>query len=308
MDQTVKLKSALKAEIRKTIKEAQSSLNNSELKVGSKISLPIDTYEDYKGKKVTIISIDPYKDNSVEVEDNEGISWESDAESFGLHFKDGKLYKDTQINELARVANVIKIGNLKAAQAYAEANKGKWVSDMVKAVIDAGGDGITQPALASQIGKGLQQTINPKVRELIDAGVFTQGEAGPKIAQSKHEKPIKSIDPKSTKTNSLEDDEDIEIEDDFLKSDEDNEEDEEELAKKVIPNKNIQSDSKKLDQVLSDMKKLASDYKAAKGTDREKEIVSKLKDLNKEKIRLEKTVHKALGSEDDEILDNDENE
>lgn len=239
MDQTAKLKAALKAEIRKTIKESQEL---------------------------------------------------------------GK----SDVSELARVATVIKIGNKKAAEAYVLANKGKWVADMVQAVIDAGDAGITQPALATAIGKGSQQTINPKVREFITAGVFVQGEAGVKTAQPKQEPKVKEKTPKPTKIAPKSDDEDEdEFTDDFEKSDaeDDAPEDEDTMAAKATPNKGVQSDAKKLDQVLADMKKLAAEYKAKKGSPEGDTIVAKLKDLNKEKTKLEKTVHKALGDEDDDLLD-----
>jgi hypothetical protein len=231
MDQTAKLKTALKAEIRKTIKEVQD------------------------------------------------------------------------INELARVANVLKIGNLKAAQAYAEANKGKWVSDMVLAVIKAGADGITQPALAVAIGKGSQQTINPKVRELITAGVFTQGEAGIKQSTPSQEKSPKVIEPITKKSD---DEDEPEIEDNFLKvDDEEGGEDEETLAAKASPNKGVQSDAKKLDDVLKKMKSLGAEYKTTKGTPRGEEIVTQLKGLNKEKLKLEKLVKAALGDDEDIEIEND---
>lgn len=215
------------------------------------------------------------------------------------------------LQELARVATTIKISNLKAAQAYADANKGKWVSDMVQAVIDAGDSGITQPDLAAAIGKGSQQSINPKVRELLAAGVFSTGEASVKTEpKSKEDKPnnkpqIKALPPKSDEDNEdidVLDDED-EIADEYFKSDEDDSsEDEDELAKKATPNKGVQSKANQLDSVIKQMKALAAKYKSAEGQEKA-DITAQLKDLTKQKSALEKDVKKTLGDEDDDIED-----
>jgi hypothetical protein len=281
MDQTAKLKAALKAEIRKTIKESQSYDLNWKPEGWSREAYTDGEYRyfDEKGEPRT-------------------------TEEWKEEWYKHHINKNKPVNELARVATVIKIGNKKAAEAYVLANKGKWVSDMVQAVIDAGDAGITQPALATAIGKGSQQTINPKVREFITAGVFVQGEAGVKTAQPKQEPKAKEKTPKPSKVSPKSDDED-EFTDDFEKSDaeDDAPEDEDTMAAKATPNKGVQTDAKKLDQVLADMKKLAADYKTKKGTPDGDAIVAKLKDLNKEKVKLEKTVHKALGDEDDDLLD-----
>lgn len=215
-----------------------------------------------------------------------------------------KTIKEVQdVNELARVANTLKIGNLKAAQAYAEANKGKWVSDLVLAVIKAGADGITQPALAVAIGKGSQQTINPKVRELLAAGVLTQGEAEIKTATPKQEPKAKETPKADTSSKDEDDDEDLEFTDDFEKSDasDDAPEDDDTLDSKATTAKGVQTDAKKLDDVIKQMKALGAEYKTAKDTERGPEIVAKLKDLNKEKLKLEKLIAASLGDDEDEI-------
>jgi len=299
MDQTAKLKTVLKAEIRKVIKETQvRKANNDEYKIAAEFA---------KTKNGSVGSIGVNDNGTINlIVDYPGGS----EEAFEINSQ-GKEIKS--VNELARVANTIKISNEAAAKAYVDANKGKWVSDMVQAVLDAGEAGITQPALAEKIGKGSQQTINPKVRELLAAGVFTQGEAGVKTAQpkskedvvftSKHnDGPIKKVMAPSKD----EDDEDDEEEytDDFELSDaeDDAPEDEDTLAAKATPNKGVQTDAKKLDAVLKQMKELAAEFKTKKGTPDGDAIVAKLKDLNKEKLRLEKIVHKALGSDDEEEI------
>lgn len=393
MDQSAKLKAALKAEIRKTIKESlelgEAKATMPELKNGFKQQIGFTSIKVKDGK--LMISHNGNQGNSVEgsvdpnlkragfptikelkkkfkVVEEDGspdYSWgivfdiksgikehqgtlmvngkpvktykQNGDSSYNVVYDDGTkatIYSSDpdgswdkindlrksatgSVNELARVANVLKIGNLKAAQAYAEANKGKWVSDMVLAVIKAGTDGITQPALAAAIGKGSQQTINPKVRELIAAGVFTQGESGIKTATPKQEPWEKKADIHGAKNSQKfpgnkeipKDDE--EFTDDFEKSDasDDAPESEEDLAKKATPAKGVQNDASKLDDVLKKMKDLAAQYKSKKGTPEGDAIVAKLKDLNKEKSKLEKLVKAALGDDDeDEIEPLDENE
>ncbi len=214
------------------------------------------------------------------------------------------ILNEEGLDELARIATTIKISNQKAAEAYRDANKGKWVSDMVDAVIKAGDKGISQPDLATAIGKGSQQTINPKVRELLAAGVFTQGEAG-----AKQDKPEKSapktiaLPPKNDNDNDeivSPEDLDIDIEDDYEKPEEDDSfEDEDDLAKKATPSKGVQSKAKKLDSVIKQMKTLAAKYKTAEGEEKA-DITVQLKDLSKEKKVLEKEVNKSLGDDEDE--------
>lgn len=210
----------------------------------------------------------------------------------------------TKIQELARVATTIKISNDKAAKAYVDANKGKWVSDMVQAVIDAGDKGITQPDLAAKIGKGSQQTINPKVRELLAAGVFTQGEASIKSEPKNNNPVIKALPPKDDEDiediEVVDDEEDLDVDsDDYEKPDEDDSEDEDELAKKAAPSKGVDSPSKQLDSVIKKMKDLAKKYKEAEGEEKA-DITAQLKDLTKEKTKLEKEINKSLGADEDE--------
>lgn len=356
MDQTIKLKTALKAEIRNLLKEAQNNvemsfpkwkealvslimnkanlekeeiaINNQEIKkyfdegktpkqvyfdiwlqdAGNFRNLGESAIQEHQG---TLIvkgkSVKTYKQNgdssySVEFDDgSKDTIYVSDPN--GDWDKINRLHRSaTSVNELARVANTIKISNPEAAQAYADANKGKWVSDMVQAVIDAGEEGITQPALAAQIGKGSQQAINPKVRELLAAGVFSMS-GGNNNSNSSTPTPT---EPKNNNYSESEEEEEDEIADDFFKVEDDDTEDEDTSAKKATPAKGVQTDAKKLDKVLSDMKALAAEYKNAKGTEREKEIVAKLKDLNKEKVKLEKLVKASLGDVDPDDVENEE--
>jgi len=105
-----------------------------------------------------------------------------------------KNNKGSKLEEMARIATTIKIGNKEKATFYKEQNAGKWLADMITKVEEAGEEGISQPDLAAALGKGSQQVINPKVRELISAGVF--------ITSAKEKSEPKPSPKKSTTTTS----------------------------------------------------------------------------------------------------------
>lgn len=232
------------------------------------------------------------------------------------------------INEMARIAKTIKISDLDKAKAVIEKvkdTKKKWIADMIQKVIDAGDEGIAQVALAKALGKvdefgdGRQQAINPEVRSLLGGDVFTFGAA--KMEDKPEVTDVTTDDEDEIITSvpdETEDEEEIDITNDdvedsededeteadiFLKPDEEETEDEEEVAKKATPNKRIGSKADQLDAVITDMKKLAADYKKAKtdgDKDKEKEIADKLKEKTKLKKDLEKDIQISLGDETDE--------
>lgn len=100
-----------------------------------------------------------------------------------------------------------------------------------------------------------------------------------------------------------EENEDIDdVVDDYEKIEDDGIEDDDELDKKALPSDNTPP-TDKLAVVVKTMKKLAKEFTAAKEAgDKETQsnITSKLKDLNKQKLSLEKEVEKSLGNNDDE--------
>ena len=74
-----------KSELKQIIKEEIiEALNNKEIKVGHRFM------DD--GRRVEIIGIYPESGN-IDVEPSNGMSYMSDAESFGFVFRDNKLYK-----------------------------------------------------------------------------------------------------------------------------------------------------------------------------------------------------------------------
>lgn len=224
------------------------------------------------------------------------------------------------INEMARVAKTLKIADKEAAQQVIEKFQGTkktWIADMITKVIESGDEGVQQVALAKAVGKvdefgdGRQQAINPEVRSLLNAGVFTYGEAGVKTEPKSEEpivepKPTKKAEPKAEPIEDTNDEEDVEVEDEYEKIDtEDQGEDEEELAKKAAPSKKIQSKASELDKVIKDMKKMAAEYKKAKDSGdkkKEKELADQLKEKTKLKKQLEKEVKIDLGDEEDEEI------
>jgi len=231
-----------------------------------------------------------------------------------------KMLKEefTGIDELARIAKTLKIADEdKAQEVVAKFKGGKktWIADMIEKVIEAGDEGIAQVALAKAIGKvdefgdGRQQAINPEVRSLLGAGIFTFGEAGVPVATAQSTD-ISSIETSSEEEidepaiETVEDDEDIEIEDEYEKIDtEDQGEDEEELAKKASPNPKLQKKSSELDNIIKDLKKLAKEYTDAKkdgDKEKEKDLISKLKAKNSERDKLLKILDKDLGASDED--------
>lgn len=227
----------------------------------------------------------------------------------------------SEIDELARIAKTIKVADVEKAQEVINKfkdSKKKWIADMIIKVIESGDAGIAQVALAKAIGKvnefgdGNQQSINPEVRSLTNAGIFTFGDTG--TPTSTPTAPKTTTTPLATANDDEEeeiniepeenDDADVDVKDDYEKiDDEDNIDDEEILIKKAAPSKELSTKASQLDIVVSDMKKIASDYKKAKESgnkEQELSLLDKLKEKNKEKVKLEKEVAQELGDRDDE--------
>lgn len=226
-----------------------------------------------------------------------------------------KLLKEefTEIDELARIAKTLKIVDKDKAQEVIskfQGGKKNWIADMITKVIESGDEGIAQVALAKAIGKvdefgdGRQQAINPEVRSLLGAGIFTFGEAGVPVASANNEPIESSSEEETTETEtSVEDDDtDVEVEDEYEKPSEDDKEveDEEAIDKASTSKATGDKVSKELDNVIKDLKKLAKEYTDAKkdgNKEKEKELVAKLKEKNKKKEELEKEI---TGEVDDE--------
>ncbi len=94
---------------------------------------------------------------------------------------------ETELDEMARIATMITIGDAEAAEAAKELHAGSWVEDLIQTVQDAGEAGIDRPALAKALGMQ-QQGIQKKMVDFINSGVFQT--TGLKVA--KKEKPESS--------------------------------------------------------------------------------------------------------------------
>jgi len=81
-----------------------------------------------------------------------------------------------ELDELARISTNIKVGDAEKAEAAKELYAGTWIADMIDYVLKADSGGIPQPELARMLGKSGQQAINPKVRDFLEANIFSKGE------------------------------------------------------------------------------------------------------------------------------------
>ena len=114
----------------------------------------------------------------------------------------------------ARPSSALVIGDIEKANAVKNQYKGKWIEKMIDLIIDAGESGIGQSAVAAQLGK-VQQAINPQVRALTAAGVFSTVGGAPAPSAPK-EKVAKE---KVAKVKPSKDEEETDIEDTYYKAD-----------------------------------------------------------------------------------------
>jgi hypothetical protein len=79
------------------------------------------------------------------------------------------------LDEMARIATLVKAGKEDILKANQEKYDGTWVGDLIDAVV-AKPEGISQQDLVIAAGKKRQQDINPYIRKFIQDGSFTLGE------------------------------------------------------------------------------------------------------------------------------------
>jgi hypothetical protein len=118
--------------------------------------------------------------------------------------------EDNNISEMARTPNNVKVGDLAKMAVAKKLYSGTWKGDMLDAVEKAGEAGISQMGLAKAVGKTSQPAINPSVNEFLKIGAFilSKGATTPEI---------EPIVPKD------EDEEEIEVKDDWEKPEEEEE-------------------------------------------------------------------------------------
>lgn len=95
---------------------------------------------------------------------------------------------EQELDEMARISTNIKIGDAEKLAAAKELYSGTWLGDMIDFVEAAGETGIPQPELAKKLGKSGMQSINPKIRDFVEANIFSKGE----LSVPKKEKPESS--------------------------------------------------------------------------------------------------------------------
>jgi hypothetical protein len=225
------------------------------------------------------------------------------------------LTEEDELEEMARQEKFFAISNPEAAKEIIEKYGHKWVGKVVAKVMDSGEGGITQPALAKEFGVQ-QPSINPIFRKMLEAGVFTiinsdaptgkqhsthSSKNNPKQPSSDQtftpEKPASK--PVSAHITKSDDDDAPEVKDTWNKPDDD---DKPSTAEK--PNYNTKTGTKlastkdKYNELIKKMKEVADKYKKASG-DESKELVNTLKDLTKEKKKLEAILNPSIDDEDD---------
>lgn len=142
-----------------------------------------------------------------------------DTEIEKLKSDKDKLDEDN-INEMARLATVIKINDIEKAKELKPQLKQQWKKDLIDQVVKAGDKGISQTDLAKAVGKidaegmPVQQAINPIVKLLISSGILEKGDTPPpayanKGKEKKQKKSSKIIpEPKPEKEKEEEEDDD----------------------------------------------------------------------------------------------------
>ena len=93
---------------------------------------------------------------------------------------------EQELNELARISTLHKIGDAKKAAALKKLHAGTWIEDMINAVEKGGETGITRNDIVVATGKGHTAAVSPMIRKLLDAGVFVLGS----LAKAKKEKTL----------------------------------------------------------------------------------------------------------------------
>ena len=141
----------------------------------------------------------------------------------------------------ARPSSALVIGDIEKANAVKDQYKGKWLEKMIDIIIDAGEAGIGQSAVAAQLGK-VQQAINPQVRALTAAGVFSTVGGAPAPSAPKE----KIAKEKPVKVKPAKDEEETDVEDTYYKADAEDVgfDDEKEPSKKDIEKEKIATPSK----------------------------------------------------------------
>jgi len=99
---------------------------------------------------------------------------------------------ETDLDEMARTANNVKLGDPAKVALIRKLYSGTWKGNMLDVVEKAGEEGISQLELALAVGKKSQPAINPAVSEFLKVGAFALSKVAdttevPTVASSSEE-------------------------------------------------------------------------------------------------------------------------
>jgi hypothetical protein len=253
---------------------------------------------------VDILSEGPAEDAAAKAAEMKAI----DAKMKALQTQKANLSKpqtqttleEAGLDEMARTAANLTIADKATAEAIKEKFKGKWLEQMIDIIMDAGITGISQPEVAKMLGK-VQPAINPQVRALTASGILKLTGAAP-VEPVEKEPKEKMFKPKAAAL--PKDDAPEDVKDTYYDTDaEDIGFDDEKEPSKADISKNVgskfSSTGDKYKALLKQMKDIAAKYKSASGEEA-KMFVDQLKDLTKEKKKLEAILNPSIGDEDED--------
>lgn len=90
---------------------------------------------------------------------------------------------DVELEEMARKANTLKVGDQEKFEAAKDLYDGSWIANLLNFISEAGEEGISQKDLAEKLGKKDSANINPAIQELKMVGAIAttrvKGEEAP---------------------------------------------------------------------------------------------------------------------------------
>ena len=182
---------------------------------------------------------------------------------------------ESELEEMARKANNLKVDNQEKFTAAKNLYSNSWIGELLKAVEEAGEEGISIKSLTEKVGKKASANINPLIQELKSIGAIasTRTTEEPEVVEPEVEEP-ETTTPESDFFITDTDDEDKEEEEkEPTDSDEDEDNKAYKGAKKVDDKETKKSDEKIIkknknkelvDTIIGKIKKLKGDEKAKK--------------------------------------------
>jgi hypothetical protein len=182
---------------------------------------------------------------------------------------------ESELEEMARKANNLKVDNQEKFTAAKNLYSNSWIGELLNAVEEAGEEGISIKSLTEKVGKKASANINPLIQELKSIGAIasTRTTEEPEVVEPEVEEP-ETTTPESDFFITDTDDEDKEEEEkEPTDSDEDEDNKAYKGAKKVDTEKAKKDDEKIIkknknkelvDTIIGKIKKLKGDEKVKK--------------------------------------------